>query len=187
MAQEIEALKAEVAALKDQSLRVAAEAENTKRRAEREGNDARAYAIQKFAKDLLDAADSLSRAVQHAPKDAADPQVKNLVLGIEMTEAALQKAFERNSLKRIAPARGEKFDPNLHQAMMEQEDADVPPGSVTMVAQDGYELFGRIVRPAMVAVTPKAAPKPAPAPTAGESAYAAPPANGAGETVDRKA
>jgi molecular chaperone GrpE len=150
------ALKAENAALKDQALRYAAEAENVRRRTEREANDARAYAIQKFARDLLDAADNLSRALQFAPKEAADPAVSNFVMGVEMTEKALQTAFERNGLKRVDPARGDRFDPHLHQAMMEQGADDVPPGSVIMVMQTGYELFGRIVRPALVAVTPKA-------------------------------
>ena len=185
MAQEIEALKAEVAALNDKALRVAADAENTKRRAERDANDARAYAIQKFAKDLLDAADNLSRAVQHAPKDSDDPQVKTLITGVEMTEKAIQNAFERNGLKRLDPARGDKFDPNLHQAMMEQADAELPPGSVTMVAQPGYELYGRMIRPAMVAVTPKAPAQAAPKPVA--DGYAATPAGETGEAVDRKA
>jgi molecular chaperone GrpE len=151
------ALRAENAALKDQALRYAAEAENVRRRTEREANDARAYAIQKFARDLLDAADNLSRALQFAPKETADPAVSNFVMGVEMTEKALQTAFERNGLKRVSPARGDRFDPNLHQAMMEQAADDVAPGSVIMVMQTGYELFGRIVRPALVAVTPKAA------------------------------
>jgi len=150
------ALRSENAALKDQALRYAAEAENVRRRTEREANDARAYAIQKFARDLLDAADNLSRALQFAPKEAADPAVSNFVMGVEMTEKALQTAFERNGLKRVAPARGDRFDPNLHQAMMEQAADDVAPGCVIMVMQTGYELFGRIVRPALVAVTPKA-------------------------------
>src|SRR5688500_17969930 len=148
---EAQALRAEVAALKEQALRYAAEAENTRRRAEREINDARAFAIQRFGRDLLDAADSLSRALQASPKDAADAAVKNLVLGIEMTEKALQSAFERNGLKKVDPARGEKFDPHKHQAMMEQAAEDVGPGSVISVLQTGYELFGRIVRPALVA------------------------------------
>lgn len=181
---QIEALKAEIAALKDQALRALADAENTKRRTEREANDARAYAIQKFARDLLDAADNISRAVQHAPRDTEDSQVKNLILGIEMTEKALLNAFERNGLKRLAPERGEKFDPNKHQAMMEQPDADIPPGSVVMLAQPGYELFGRIVRPAMVAVTPKAAAQPHPQATNG---YASNGAGPAGEAVDETA
>jgi molecular chaperone GrpE len=169
-------LAAENAALKEQALRYAAEAENTKRRAEREANDARAYAIQRFARDLFEVADNLSRALQAAPREHADPNVKNLVLGIDMTEKALKQAFERNGLKTVAPARGDKFDPHLHQAMMEQADPELPPGVVLNVLQTGYELFGRIVRPAMVAVTPKAA--------AGTGAYA-PAADAA--TVDTKA
>jgi len=180
--EQIEALKAEVQAAREQALRGLAEAENTKRRAEREVNDARAYAIQKFARDLLDAADSLGRALQHSPKDVEDPQVKNLILGVEMTEKALLTAFERNGLKRVAPDKGTKFDPNLHQAMMEQADPELAPGSVVMLAQPGYELFGRIVRPAMVAVTPKAA-----APKAAADGYGAADPAPAGESVDQKA
>ena len=125
---ELEALRAETAALKEQILRYAAEAENTRRRAEREANDARAYAIQKFARDLLGVADNLSRALAHEPADTGDAAVKNFVLGIEMTEKELQGAFERNGLKRVAPSRGEKFDPHQHQAMAEQPGADVAPG-----------------------------------------------------------
>ena len=145
----------EVATMKDQLLRVAADAENTKRRVEREANDARAYAIQKFARDLLGVADNLQRALQHAPRDSADGPLKNLVVGLEMTEKELQGAFERNGLKRVDPQPGEKFDPHLHQAMMEQSVEDVPPGSVVQTMQTGYELMGRIVRPAMVVVAAK--------------------------------
>jgi molecular chaperone GrpE len=167
-------LVAENQALKEQALRYAAEVENTKRRAEREANDARAYAIQRFARDLFEVADNLSRALQAAPRDHAEQNVKNLVLGIDMTEKALQQAFERNGLKPVQPARGDRFDPHVHQAMMEQADPDLPPGVVLNVLQTGYELFGRIVRPAMVAVTPRAA--------AGGYAQAPDPA-----TVDTKA
>ena len=151
----LEALKAENVALKDQALRYAAEAENTKRRAEREMNDARAYAIQKFARDLLGVADNLSRAIQHAPTDASDPQVKNLAVGLEMTEKELNAAFERNGLKKVEPVKGAKFDPHFHQAMMEQPSDEVPGGGIIQVLQNGYELFGRIVRPAMVIVAAK--------------------------------
>jgi molecular chaperone GrpE len=150
-----EALKAEIAQLKEQMLRVAADAENTKRRAERDANDARAYAINKFATDLLGVADNLARALQHAPKDAEDAAVKNLTVGLEMTEKALLAAFERNGLKRLEPARGVKFDPHQHEAMMEQVATDVGPGVVLQVLQAGYELFGRLVRPAMVVVSAK--------------------------------
>ncbi|HWD66887.1 MAG TPA: nucleotide exchange factor GrpE [Caulobacteraceae bacterium] len=145
-------LEAEVAALKDQALRYAAEAENTRRRAEREVNDARAYAIQKFARDLLGVADNLARALQHAPKSDEDPLARNLAIGLEMTQKELLAAFERNGLKRVAPAPGERFDPHKHQAMSEQTSAEVAPGTVVALMQDGFELFGRLVRPAMVVV-----------------------------------
>ena len=194
-AEETEALKAEVAELREKVLRVAADAENAKRRAEREANDGRAYAIQKFARDLLDASDNLFRAVQHAPRDVADPAVKNFVMGVEMSEKALQTAFERNGLKRVEPKRGDKFDPHLHQAMMEQDAEGVPPGGVIQVLQSGYELGGRIVRPAMVAVTPKSAAGAAPEagaaaqPPAGDGAnpYAQGGPDATGSNVNAKA
>ena len=166
----LDTLQAENAAMKDQMLRVAAEAENAKRRAEREANDARAYAIQRFARDLLGAADNLSRALQHSP-GGDDTVVKNFVLGVELTEKELQGAFERNGLKKVEPAKGSKFDPNLHQAMMEQPAGEVEPGAVIQTMQAGYELMGRIVRPALVVVAAKV----------GTSATAA------GQTVDTKA
>ena len=122
--------------------------------------------------------------MEHAPKDVEDAAVKNFVMGVTMSEKALQTAFERNNLKRVMPERGEKFDPNRHQAMMEQPADDVPPGSVIMVMQPGYELFGRIIRPAMVAVTPKAA---APLQPVNEGAYAQADASAAGASVDAKA
>lgn len=155
LSQEIEALKLEVAALKEQALRYAAEAENTKRRAEREMNDARAYAIQKFGRDLLGVADNLSRATAHSPRESTDAAVKNFIIGVEMTEKELQGAFERNGLKKIDPAKGEKFDPHLHQAVTEQPSTEVAAGGVVAVLQAGYELMGRLVRPAMVAVAAK--------------------------------
>ena len=161
---EVAALRAEVQTLKEQVLRYAAEAENTKRRAEREMNDARAYAIQKFARDLLGAADNLARANGAQPQDVSDPAVKNFVVGVEMTEKELIAAFERNGLKRIDPAKGDKFDPHQHQAMMEQPGSDVAPGAVIQVLQSGYELLGRLVRPAMVVVAAKVAGEAAAAP-----------------------
>lgn len=184
-ADELEALRAENAALKDQALRYAAEAENTRRRAEREANDARAYAIQKFARDLLGVADNLARAMAAAPGEDADPvAVKNFVLGVELTEKELQTAFERNGLKKVDPARGEKFDPHLQQAMMEQPADDVPGGSVLQVMQVGYELFGRIVRPAMVVVAAKGSGQAA---ASGQQPYAASEEDGAGGSVDTRA
>ena len=187
----LEQALAEAAEWRDKAMRAIAEAENTRRRAERENNDARAYAIQKFAKELFAAADSLERALQAAPRDSADPAVSNFVLGIEMTEKALQSAFERNSLKKIDPAKGSKFDPHQHQAMMEQDDPSTDPGGVIQTMQPGYELFGRVVRPAMVIVAAKRAGAQPAAAAANDAAGANPygQANGAdaGGSVDTKA
>lgn len=179
--QEIEALKLEVAQLKEQALRYAAEAENTKRRAEREMNDARAYAIQKFGRDLLGVADNLSRATAHSPRESTDPAVKNFIIGVEMTEKELQGAFERNGLKKIHPAAGDKFDPHLHQAVTEQPSTEVAAGGVITVLQAGYELMGRLVRPAMVAVAAKGSTGPSNGETSGASAN---PYAGAGADSD---
>ena len=144
-------LSAENAALKEQILRYAADAENTRRRAEREANDARAYAIQKFARDLLAVADTLGRALA-TPPAGEDAGVRNFVIGVEMTQKALLSAFESNGLKSVSPAAGDRFDPHHHQAMMEQESPDLAPGAVIQCLQPGYELLGRLVRPAMVVV-----------------------------------
>lgn len=171
---EVEALQAEVAALKEQVLRYAAEAENTKRRAEREMNDARAYAIQKFGRDLLGVADNFDRALAAVPP-GTEGAVKNFVVGVELTAKALQGAFETNGLKKIDPAKGEKFDPHKHQAMMEQPGGDVEPGGVIQVLQAGYELLGRLLRPAMVVVAAK---------VAGSQAAPNPYAGGEGEGGD---
>jgi molecular chaperone GrpE len=139
---------------KDRALRAAAEADNVRRRTENQLNDARAFAIQRFAKDLLGVADNLSRALQAAPKDA-EGAAAGLVTGMELTEKSLIGAFAANGLKQVAPAPGDAFDPHLHQAMMEQPSETVPGGSVIQTMQAGYELFGRTVRPAMVVVAAK--------------------------------
>jgi len=182
-------LAAENASLREQLLRYAAEAENTRRRAEKESNDARAYAIQKFGRDLLGVADNLSRALQAAPRDSEDAGMKNLVLGIEMTERELQQAFERNGLKKVDPAEGARFDPHLHQAMMEEPAPGMAAGSIVRVLQAGYELYGRIVRPALVVVAAKGAAEAATPSeqTQGASAYASADGAGAGAAVDTRA
>lgn len=186
-ADDVVALKAEVAALKEQVLRYAAEADNIRRRAEREANDARAYAIQKFARDLFAVADHLSAATTHAPRDFDDQQVKNFVVGVEMTEKELASAFERNGLKKLAPERGGKFDPHQHQAMMEQPGEGVAPGAVIKTLQAGYELFGRIVRPAMVVVAAKGGATAPAADTPAHNPYADADDEHAGGAVDTKA
>lgn len=186
-ADELISLRAEVQGLKDQMLRYAAEAENTKRRAEREMNDARAYAIQKFARDLLGAADNLQRALA-SPPQTGDSAVNNFVVGVEMTEKALQQAFESNGLKKIEPAKGAKFDPHQHQAMMEQESTEVGAGAVIQVLQPGYELLGRLVRPAMVVVAAKGSTgQAASEPGQAANPYAANDGDEGGPSVDKRA
>lgn len=163
----IDALIAERDHWKDRALRAAAEAENTRKRAETQSNDARAYAIQRFARDLLGVADNLERALQAAPKNA-DAGEAGLVTGLELTQKSLLSAFEANNLKRVAPEPGEAFDPHLHQAMMEQPSETVQGGQVIQTLQAGYALFGRTVRPAMVVVAAKGSGM-----SAGNAAYAA--------------
>jgi molecular chaperone GrpE len=175
----IDALIAERDQWKDRALRAVAEAENTKKRAETSNNDARAYAIQKFARDLLGVADNLERALQAAPKNADAGEV-GLVTGLELTQKSLLQAFESNNLKRVAPEPGEAFDPHLHQAMMEQPSDTVQGGQVLQTLQPGYALFGRTVRPAMVVVAAKGSGA-----SAGNAAYAA--AGATGGNFDGKA
>lgn len=181
-------LERENAALKEQVMRFAAEAENTRRRAEKESNDARAFAIQRFGRDLLGVADNLARALQAAPGHSDDPAVKNLVLGIEMTEKALQDAFDKNGLKRVEPTQGDRFDPNLHQVMMEEPAPGVAGGAVVRTLQAGYQLYGRIVRPALVITAARGVvAAEAPPATEGAGAYAANDAAGPGASIDRTA
>jgi molecular chaperone GrpE len=178
----IDALIAERDQWKDRALRAVAEAENIKRRAETQQNDARAYAIQRFAKDLLGVADTLERALQAAPQILeTDPEgpAAAMVTGLELTQKSLLAAFEANGLTRVAPAPGEAFDPHLHQAMMEQPSDTVPGGTVIQTLQPGYALFGRTVRAAMVVVAAKGS-----GPAAG-GAYADP--NPTGGNFDAKA
>ena len=164
---------------KDRAMRAAAEADNVRRRTETQMNDARAFAIQRFAKDLLGVADNLERALQAAPKNA-DAGEAGLVTGLELTQKSLLQAFENNGLKRVAPGPGDIFDPHLHQAMMEQPSAEVPGGTVLQTMQAGFELFGRTVRPAMVVVAAKGSgPQ-------GANPYGAA-GSGAGGTFDGKA
>jgi len=150
----LDAVIAERDEWKDRALRVAAEMENLKRRAETQQNDARAFAIQRFAKDLLGVADNLERALMAAPKES-EGATAGLVTGLELTQKALLQAFDTNGLKRVAPGPGEAFNPHLHQAMMEQPSDTVPGGTVIQTMQSGFELFGRTVRPAMVVVAAK--------------------------------
>ncbi len=137
--QEIDALKAEAADLKDRLLRSLADAENMRRRAEREKQDASQYAVTKFARDMLSVADNLKRALDAYPADArasATPQVKAVVEGIEATERHLQSTLERHGIKLI-DTNWAKFDPNLHQAIAVVAADGKPPGSIGNVVQTG--------------------------------------------------
>jgi molecular chaperone GrpE len=154
----------EAADLKDKLLRALAEMENLRRRTEREVADARHYGIASFARDMLAIADNMRRALAAVAPEiraAADQSVNALIDGVELTERELLKALERHGVKQFDPF-GEKFDPNLHQAMYEIADASVPAGSVVQVVQPGYMIGDRVLRPALVAVA-KGGPKPAPA------------------------
>ena len=148
------ALAAELAKARDDMLRALAEAENTRRRAERQAQEARVYAIDRFARDLLPVADTLARALEAAPQDwreTADENLRNLFMGLELTERAMIDAFARHGLKRVG-AKGEQFDPNLHQAVA-QAPSDVPAGQIADVMQPGYVLGDRTLRAAMVLVS----------------------------------
>jgi molecular chaperone GrpE len=160
----VEALTKDVADAKDKMLRTLAEMENLRKRTQREVVDARTYGIAAFARDVLDIADNLQRALDAVPleaREAADPGLKALIEGVEITERSLHKTLEKNGVQKIEPL-GEKFDPNFHQAMYEVPDSTVPSGTVVQVIQAGYTIGERILRPALVAVT-KGGAKPAPA------------------------
>jgi len=145
----------EIAALKDQLLRALAEADNTKKRAEREMKDTRAYAVTGFARDMLDVADNLSRALQSVDEEArtnASPALTTLLEGVELTEKRLLSTLERHGVKKVEPAPGDALDPNVHQAAA-QVPADQPKGAIAHVMQPGYVIGDRTLRAAMVVVS----------------------------------
>ena len=154
---------AEANELRDKLLRTLAEMENLRRRHTRELEDARKYAMAGFARDLLDVADNMRRALAAVPDEAREQNelVRNLLEGVELTERTLLNAFDKHGVKKVAPERGEKFDHNRHQAMFEVPTADLPPGHIADVMQTGWVLSDRLLRAAMVGVT-KAAPPAAP-------------------------
>lgn len=149
------AARREATEYKDKLLRTLAEMENLRRRTEREVVDARVYGIASFAREVLAVADNMHRALEAIGperREHADAKVKALIEGVELTERELMKALEKSGVKKFSP-QGEKFDPNVHQAMFEMETADVPPGHVAQVIQAGYMIGDRVLRPALVAVT----------------------------------
>ncbi|MET3793550.1 nucleotide exchange factor GrpE [Aquamicrobium terrae] len=160
--------------LKDKALRAAAEVENMRRRAARDVQDARAYSIANFARDMLTVADDLQRALDAIPAEAkasGDAGFKALIEGVEITARGLLAALERHGVKKLVPE-GEKFDPNFHEALFEVPNPQVVAGTVVQVVQPGYSIGERVLRPAKVGVSkdgPKQAPEPAAKPAGGDA------------------
>lgn len=153
-------LEAANADLNDRVLRLAAEVENTRRRGEREKADASRYAIASFARDLLAVSDTFQRALDNAPAEGAadvSEAVSSFVTGVKMTERTLAAALERHGVRKIDP-KGEKFDPNLHQAVAQAPAPGVPAGHVAETAQPGFVIGDRVLRAAMVIVSTGDAP-----------------------------
>jgi molecular chaperone GrpE len=159
------ALAREAADYKDRLLRSLAEMENLRKRTERQVADARDYGVAAFARDILAVADNMERALGALDADLrekADAGTKALLDGVELTERELLKVLEKHGVKKFDPL-GEKFDPNLHQAMYQVPDPSRPAGTVAQVVQPGYMIGDRMLRPALVGVAvggPKAAAEP---------------------------
>lgn len=155
--------EAEQAKLKDQALRALAEAENTRRRAQREIEERERFALSSFARELTSVVDNLRRAVETVAPDAraADAKLNQFAEGVELTEREFMAILERNGIKRVAPS-GLPFDHNLHQAIAQTETREHAPGTVMQVVQAGYTLHGRILRPALVVVAKAPAEDPPP-------------------------
>jgi len=145
-------LEAEIAQLKDRLLRALAEAENTRRRMSKEVQDAQQYGAAKLAKEMVQVADDLNRAVQAAQSDKLDEEQSVLLEGVVMIEKSLHQALERHGVVRIEPV-GDRFDPNQHQAVAETPSEEHAPGHVVEVLQPGYILGERTLRPAQVVVS----------------------------------
>jgi len=168
------ALEAENAELKDRFVRLAADMENLRRRTERDVKDARTFAISSFARDILGVADNLQRAllvITPEQRAEAGQTLESLIAGVELTEKEMISTMERHGVTKLAP-KGEKFDPNFHQAMFEIPNPEVPNNTVMEVVQPGFKIGERVLRPAMVGVAkggPKVAAAPAPEAPEGEA------------------
>jgi len=154
LAGELTRVEAERDDLKDKLLRTLADMENLRRRTEREIGDAKAYAVTSFARDMLGSADNLRRGLENVPESAktGDAALNALIEGVELTERELLKTLERHGVRKIEPL-GEKFDPNMHQAMFEAPDAETQKGMVSKVVQTGYKIGERVLRPALVGIS----------------------------------
>ena len=147
----------EINALKDRLLRANAEAENLRKRSERQVSDAASYAITSFARELLSVSDNLRRALDSLPDDPdASEALKTFLEGVELPERELLNVCEKQGIQKLNPV-GEKFDHNFHQAMFEIDDPSSAPGDIIQVIQPGYALKDRLLRPAMVGVNKRSA------------------------------
>src|SRR5487761_1209113 len=153
--EKIARLDAELAEAKDRLLRALAETENQRQRHQRERQDAQRYAAFEFARELLNVADNLRRAIDAVP--AADSTARGVVEGVAATERELLAIFDRHGVKRVEPMLGERFDHNVHEAMFEVPGAPQPPGTIAQVLQPGYVMHDRLLRPALVGISKAAA------------------------------
>jgi molecular chaperone GrpE len=150
----VAALEAELAEARSAVMYAHAEAQNVRRRTEKEAADARTYAVTNFARDVLSVADNLERGLAAIPEELrGDERLKGLIVGLEATKRELDAVFQRNGITRIA-SMGMALDPNQHQAMLEIP-SDVAPGTVVQEMQAGYMLKDRLLRPALVGVAKK--------------------------------
>lgn len=147
-------LESEKAELQDKFLRAVADAQNTRRRAEQDVEKARKFGVERFAEDILSAADNLGRALSALPAnlETLDPALRNVIIGVQATERGLQSVLERHGITRIESL-GQPFNAEFHQAMMEVEDPTKPAGTVVQELTPGYLIAGRLLRAAMVAVS----------------------------------
>lgn len=162
LAADLETLRKERDSLKDQLLRAIADMDNLRKRADRERAETAKFAIAKFAQDIVGVGDSFQHAIAAVPKDAADkdPALKSFLEGVTLAERAFLAALERHGVTQFNPV-GEPFNPHQHHAASEEQNPDVPPGTVSKVYQVGYLIDERVLRPAMVVVT-RGGKKPAP-------------------------
>jgi molecular chaperone GrpE len=145
-------LAEENAALKDRLVRTLADLENTRKRAQREREDALKYGAQKFARDICELADNLQRALDSTDEESANDETKSVLEGVKITRDSLKQIFERHGVKEIE-AENQRFDPNLHEAMTEIDVPGAPPSTCIQVIEKGFTLNGRLLRPARVIVT----------------------------------
>ena len=151
----LEALKTENDELKDRALRALADMENLRRRTQREVADAKVYGVASFARDMVVFSDNLERALASLAPEAragADAALRSFVEGIEVTERDFASRLARHGIKKLEPL-GQKFDPNMHEALFEAPDPSVPNGTVTQVVEAGYAIGERCLRPAKVGVS----------------------------------